>query len=56
MKVRTGVRVGKSLGDLVAKACQITGIANSAKKYEAITGKSCDCDKRKAILDKIQLG
>ena len=53
MKIRSGLKAGKRLGDWVAQACQATGITASANKYTQVTGKDCSCAKRKEILNQL---
>ena len=55
MKIRSGILSGTGLGDSVQELTEITGIKKLASSYEAITGKPCGCDKRRQILNNIQL-
>jgi hypothetical protein len=54
MIVRTGIVSGKRIGDAISEFTRITGIDQISDSYEAITGKSCGCEKRKQGLNKIQ--
>jgi len=51
MKIRSGLKTGKVVGETVKKMCQATGLDRCAEKYAQATGKDCGCAKRKAILD-----
>ena len=53
MKIRSGFKVGKLLGDWVAQVCQAAGVTERARKYEQVTGKSCGCEKRQEILNRL---
>ena len=53
MKIRSGFKVGKLLGDWVAQVCQAAGVTESAHKYEQVTGKTCGCEKRQEILNRL---
>jgi hypothetical protein len=55
MKIRTGIVSGIGFGDSLEELTRITGIKQLANSYEAVTGKSCGCEKRKQALNKIQL-
>lgn len=55
MNIKTGIVSGKGLGDSISEVTRITGIDQLAESYETITGKSCGCEKRKHLLNKIQL-
>jgi len=41
------------LGDKLERVFRIVGIKRAAKLYEAKTGRSCGCDKRKEALNRI---
>jgi hypothetical protein len=51
MRVRTGIKSGKGLGDTVADITHLTGIDKLAKSYEQATGKCCGCKERQAKLN-----
>ena len=51
MKVKTDLRAGTGLGDMVADVTHQTGLDKLAVMYEQTTGKSCGCDKRQALLN-----
>ncbi len=55
MKIRSGVKTGMGLGDVIALACEKTGLAACAKKYEQVTGQDCGCKKRQALLNGLPL-
>jgi hypothetical protein len=52
MKVRTGIKAGKGLGDAIADFAHITGLDRVAALYERVTGKDCGCDARQETLNK----
>jgi hypothetical protein len=41
------------LGDKLERLFRLVGIKRAAKLYEAKTGRSCGCDKRKETLNRI---
>ena len=41
------------LGDKLERVFRLVGIKRAAKLYEAKTGRSCGCDKRKQALNRI---
>lgn len=41
------------LGDKLERVFRLVGIKRAAKLYEAKTGRSCGCDKRKETLNRI---
>ena len=41
------------LGDKLERVFRLVGIKRAAKLYEAKTGRSCGCDKRKEALNRI---
>ena len=41
------------LGDKLERMFRLVGIKRAAKLYEAKTGRSCGCDKRKETLNRI---
>jgi hypothetical protein len=53
IKLRTGLVAGKWDGNMLERVFKASGVAQSADKYSAQTGKDCGCAKRKAILDKL---
>lgn len=48
-----GSRNGFRLGDKLERVFRLVGIKRAAKLYEAKTGRSCGCDKRKQALNRI---
>ncbi|MEM7531326.1 MAG: hypothetical protein AAF639_04060 [Chloroflexota bacterium] len=53
MKVKTGLKAGKKLGDRVADLTQMTGLDQLAKTYTRITGRDCGCDQRRQRLNQL---
>jgi len=53
MKVRTDLRSGQGMGDLIADITKVTGVDRLAQTYEEITGKSCGCKDRQERLNEI---
>ncbi len=53
MKVKTGLVVGKGLGDLVADFTHATRLDKLAELYTRCTGKDCGCAARQAALNQI---
>jgi hypothetical protein len=53
MNVRTGIKSGKPLGDAVADFTDATGIAGLAHAYEKLTGRSCGCEERRQMLNRL---
>jgi len=52
MRIKTGIKGGKGLGDCVADIANALGLDEVAKKYEQTSGKSCGCNDRREILNK----
>jgi hypothetical protein len=55
MKIKTGIKSGAGLGDVLAEITHLTGIDRLASLYEQTTGKPCGCEQRKAALNRIQI-
>jgi len=53
MKIRTGIKSGRGLGDAVADLAHLTGLDRLAKLYEQCTGRSCGCEERRQTLNKL---
>jgi hypothetical protein len=53
MKVKTGIKAGKGLGDAIADFTHLTGLDRVAALYEKVTGKECGCDARQETLNKV---
>lgn len=53
MKVRTGIKAGQGLGDMVADFTHLTKIDELAKLYEELTGLSCGCEERRQKLNQL---
>jgi hypothetical protein len=53
IKIRTGLKAGKLVGDTLERLGKATGLDKCAEKYTQQTGKDCGCAKRKTILDKL---
>lgn len=51
--VRTGLQVGRPLGDVVAGITHATGLDRIATAYSALTGKDCGCDQRRGTLNRL---
>ena len=51
MKVKTKLKAGEGLGDLVGRMADALGLKKIADGYERLTGESCGCEKRKEILN-----
>ncbi|MEZ4735531.1 MAG: hypothetical protein R3E79_51220 [Caldilineaceae bacterium] len=51
--VRTGLRAGRPLGDVVADFTHATGLDRIANAYSAITGQDCGCDRRQEALNNL---
>lgn len=55
LPIRTDVRAGKGLGDIVADFTHATGLDVVADKYTEMTGNDCGCDARQESLNKIDI-
>jgi hypothetical protein len=53
MKVRTDLKAGLGMGDVVAQVTESTGMDKLAQVYEQVTGKPCGCDERREMLNKL---
>jgi len=53
MRVNTGIKAGKPLGDAVADLTQATGLDKVAHAYESVTGRSCGCEDRRQLLNRL---
>jgi hypothetical protein len=53
MKVKTGLIVGKGLGDLVADFTHATRLDKLAELYTRITSKDCGCAARQDALNRL---
>jgi hypothetical protein len=51
--VVTGIRAGRPLGDVIADVTHLTGIDQVAHLYERVTGRSCGCDERRQLLNRL---
>jgi len=51
MKVRTNLKAGQGLGDVVADFTHVTGLDQIAKTYTQVTGKDCGCEARRDKLN-----
>ena len=51
LKVKTGLRAGKPLGDLFADFTHATGIEKLAEAYTRTTGRDCGCERRRQKLN-----
>jgi hypothetical protein len=53
MRLTTGIRAGKPLGDAVADLTHATRLDTLAHVYEGITGRSCGCEDRRQLLNRL---
>ena len=53
MKVKTGIKAGKGLGDVVADIIHATGLDVLATEYTRLTGQSCGCAERQEALNNL---
>jgi len=53
MQIRTHVKSGKPLGDKVADFTHATRLDKLSDAYEHITGRSCGCDERRQVLNRL---
>lgn len=53
MKVRTNLKAGQGLGDIVADLTHLTGIDQLANLYTQVTGKDCGCEQRREALNRL---
>lgn len=51
MKIKTKIKAGEGLGDIVARMANALGLKKVANEYEKTTGKSCGCEKRRQCLN-----
>lgn len=51
MKLKTKLKAGEGLGDVVGRIAEVTGMKKVAEAYEKCTGKSCGCDQRRKLLN-----
>ena len=53
LKVKTGLKAGKPLGDTVADFTHATGLDKLAETYTRVTGRDCGCERRRQFLNAI---
>lgn len=53
MRVKTGLRAGVGLGDVVEDLAHRTGLNKLAELYTDVTGQPCGCEQRKAFLNRL---
>jgi len=53
MKVKTNLRAGQGLGDVVANFTQQTRLDQLARAYTQLTSKDCGCKARQAKLNEL---
>ncbi len=53
MKVKTGIKAGKGLGDVVADIIHATGLDALATTYTNLTGQDCGCQQRQEALNNL---
>jgi hypothetical protein len=51
LKVKTGIKGGKPMGDTVADAAHAAGLDKGAELYTQITGRDCGCEQRRQFLN-----
>ena len=51
MNVRTGIKAGQGLGDVIADFTHFTSLDQFAKLYEQVTGNDCGCEGRQEYLN-----
>ncbi len=52
-KIKTGIKAGKPLGDVVADITHATGLDKAADAYTRLTGKDCGCEERRSFLNRL---
>ncbi|HMQ55687.1 MAG TPA: hypothetical protein PKE64_19015 [Anaerolineae bacterium] len=55
LKLRTGLKAGKPLGDTVADLTHLTGVDRVADTYTQVTGKDCGCKRRQELLNAVSV-
>lgn len=53
MKVRTDLKAGRGLGDVVADFTHFTHLDELAKMYTNVTGRDCGCRQRQELLNQL---
>lgn len=53
LPIRSGIKAGKGLGDMVADFTHLTGIDRLAQTYTECTGKDCGCEERRTWMNQI---
>ncbi len=53
MNVKTGIKAGKGLGDVVADIIHATGLDVLATTYTDLTGQDCGCQARQEALNNL---
>ena len=56
MRVKTGVKSGKGLGDYVADFTHATGLDKISQTYTQLTGRDCGCEARREKLNRLVPG
>ncbi len=51
MNVKTGIKAGKGLGDVVADIIHATGLDVLTTTYTDLTGQDCGCQERQEALN-----
>jgi hypothetical protein len=55
LKLRTGLKSGKPLGDTVADLTSLTGVDRVADTYTRVTGQDCGCKRRQELLNAVSV-
>jgi hypothetical protein len=53
MKVRTHIKAGKGMGDVIADFTHAAKLDRFAENYQDVTGKCCNCGKRRKLLNEM---
>ncbi|MCX6064355.1 MAG: hypothetical protein NT121_01155, partial [Chloroflexi bacterium] len=53
LRVHSGLRAGKPLGDVLEDITHATGLVRLAELYTIVTGKDCGCKGRQGWLNRV---
>lgn len=53
LRVHSGLRAGKPLGDVLEDVTHTTGLVRLAELYTKITGKDCGCKGRQEVVNRM---
>ena len=56
MKLKTGIKAGKGLGDIVDDFTRVTGLKAATESISRLTGQDCGCEARRERLNQIWSG